>query len=187
MASPLRSVRPPGGRQPPSGLPTTRVAAAVLLRARAARRVDSPRGGPVGSRAVGRPRSGAAATLASSDFSNFYSGDKRWGGWGSNSRPADYEKSGPALRALCLHTCHGVVPLMALIALFAPMARSTNRSTPDHDGHPMPATERYRLPADREAAEVVQAAYLEIANLARMDVASLHYRLPKSYAIRSYR
>jgi hypothetical protein len=36
------------------------------------------------------------------------------------------------------------VPPMALIALFASMARSTNRSTPDHDDHRMPATERYR-------------------------------------------
>jgi hypothetical protein len=26
-----------------------------------------------------------------------------WGGWGSNPRPADYEKSGPALRERCLH------------------------------------------------------------------------------------
>jgi hypothetical protein len=24
---------------------------------------------------------------------------RRWGGWGSNPRPADYEKRGPALRA----------------------------------------------------------------------------------------
>ena len=33
---------------------------------------------------------------------------------------------------------------MALIALFARMTRSTNRSTPDHDDHRMSATERYR-------------------------------------------
>ena len=52
-----------------------------------------------------------------------------WGGWGSNPRPADYEKPGPALWARYLHGCHEVVPPMALIALFAPMARSTNRST----------------------------------------------------------
>ena len=51
------------------------------------------------------------------------------GGWGSNSRPADYEKPGPALPTLYLHGYHGVVPLMALIALYARMARSTNRST----------------------------------------------------------
>jgi hypothetical protein len=38
---------------------------------------------------------------------------------------------------------------MALIALFAQMGRSTNRSTPHHGGHRMPATERYRRPADR--------------------------------------
>jgi hypothetical protein len=38
---------------------------------------------------------------------------------------------------------------MALIALFAPMARSTNRSTPDHGDHRMPVTERYCHPADQ--------------------------------------
>ena len=52
-----------------------------------------------------------------------------WGGWGSNPRPADYEKHGPALRARYLHGCHGLVPPMALIALLARMARSTSRST----------------------------------------------------------
>ena len=38
---------------------------------------------------------------------------------------------------------------MALIAPFAPMARSTNRSTPYHGDHRMPATERYRRSADQ--------------------------------------
>jgi hypothetical protein len=53
----------------------------------------------------------------------------RWGGWGSNPRPADYENYGPALPTLYLHGYHGAVPPMALIALYARMARSTNRST----------------------------------------------------------
>ncbi len=52
-----------------------------------------------------------------------------WGGWGSNPRPADYEKYGPVHRTHYLHGYDGAVPPMALIALFAPMARSTNRST----------------------------------------------------------
>ena len=52
-----------------------------------------------------------------------------WGGWGSNPRPADYENYGPALPTLYLHGYHGAVPPMALIALYARMARSTNRST----------------------------------------------------------
>ena len=26
-----------------------------------------------------------------------------WGGWGSNPRPADYEKPGPTLQVRCLH------------------------------------------------------------------------------------
>ncbi len=51
------------------------------------------------------------------------------GGWGSNPRPADYEKYGPVHRAHHLHEYHGAMPPAALIALFAPMARSTNRST----------------------------------------------------------
>ena len=41
---------------------------------------------------------------------------------------------------------HGGVPPMALIALFAQLTRSTNRSTPDHGDHPMPATQRCRPP-----------------------------------------
>src|SRR5689334_12759534 len=52
-----------------------------------------------------------------------------WGGWGSNPRPADYEKYGPVHRTHYLRGYHDVMPPMALIALFAPMARSTNRST----------------------------------------------------------
>ena len=50
-----------------------------------------------------------------------------WDWWNSNSRPADYEKSGPTLRERYLHGYHGAVPPMALLAA---MARSTNRSTP---------------------------------------------------------
>jgi hypothetical protein len=72
-----------------------------------------------------------------------------WGGWGSNPRPADYEKYGPALRVRYLHGYHGVVPTKTLIAPVAPMARSTNRSTPHHGDHRMPATERYRRPEDQ--------------------------------------
>src|SRR6266566_5881952 len=51
---------------------------------------------------------------ANRTFSNFYSNYITWGGWGSNPRPADYEKYGPALRALYRHGYHGVVPLVAL-------------------------------------------------------------------------
>jgi hypothetical protein len=45
-----------------------------------------------------------------------------------------------------LHGYHRAAPLMALIAPFARAARSTNRSTPYHGDHRMPATERYRRP-----------------------------------------
>src|SRR5262249_50213267 len=71
----------------------------------------------------------AARMPASSVISNFSAGDKRWGGWGSNSRPADYEKYGPMHRTRHLHGYHGAVLPMALSALVAQMARSTNRST----------------------------------------------------------
>jgi hypothetical protein len=63
------------------------------------------------------------------NFSNLYSGYITWGGWGSNSRPADYENYGPTLRARWLHGYYGAVPPMTLSALVAQMARSTNRST----------------------------------------------------------
>ena len=53
-----------------------------------------------------------------------------WGGWGSNPRPADYENYGPALQVRYLHRYHGIVPPIALIALYARATRSTNRSTP---------------------------------------------------------
>jgi hypothetical protein len=53
----------------------------------------------------------------------------RWGGWGSNPRLADYEKSGPALPVRYLHGYRVVVRPTALSALVAQMARSTNRST----------------------------------------------------------
>jgi hypothetical protein len=50
-------------------------------------------------------------------ISNSSTGNTQWGGWGSNPRPADYEKYGPALPTLYLHGYHGAVPPMALIAL----------------------------------------------------------------------
>ena len=53
----------------------------------------------------------------------------KWGGWGSNPRPADYEKCGPALWVRYLHGYHGAVPPMTLVEPIARMARSTNRST----------------------------------------------------------
>jgi hypothetical protein len=85
-------------------------------------------------------------TLANRDISNVCTDEPWWGGWGSNPRPADYENYGSVHRVHYLHGYHGVVPPMALIAPFARVARSTNRSTPDHDDHRMPATERYRRP-----------------------------------------
>jgi len=52
---------------------------------------------------------------------NFSADKGQWYGWGSNPRPA--------LRMLYPHRYHGAVPPMTLIAPFAQMARSTNRST----------------------------------------------------------
>src|SRR5690349_23627572 len=61
-----------------------------------------------------------------------------WGGWGSNPRPADYEKYGPVHRTHYLHGYREAVPLITLIALLAPMARSTNRSTARRGPPPAP-------------------------------------------------
>jgi len=88
-----------------------------------------------------------------------------WGGWGSNPRPADYENYGPMHRTHYLHGYHGAVPPMALIALFAPMARSTDRSAPNHGDHRIPATERYRrqgldMPGRRQAGDVIDRDYV---------------------------
>jgi hypothetical protein len=38
------------------------------------------------------------SSLASPTVSNVIQVTLRWGGWGSNPRPADYEKHGPPLR-----------------------------------------------------------------------------------------
>jgi hypothetical protein len=62
-------------------------------------------------------------------------GEDRWGGWGSNPRPTDYEKPGPVQLMHYLHGYHLAVPLIALIAPFARVARSTNRSTPRQGDH----------------------------------------------------
>ena len=75
-----------------------------------------------------------------------------------------YEKYGRMHRARKLHGYHGVVPPMALIAPFARVTRSTNRSTPYHGDHRMPATERYRrqrldMPGLRQAGDVVDLDY----------------------------
>jgi hypothetical protein len=43
--------------------------------------------------------------VASRDIPNVCTGEPWfwWGGWGSNPRPADYEKYSPVQRAHCLH------------------------------------------------------------------------------------
>ena len=88
-------------------------------------------------------------SLARSGTDGSVSPEARWGGWGSNPRPADYENYGPALLTLYLHGYHGVVPPMALIALVAPMARSTNRSTTCYGVWPIPTTQRHYRPRGR--------------------------------------
>jgi hypothetical protein len=55
--------------------------------------------------------------------------NRRWAGGARTHDLSDYENYGPALPTLYLHGYHGAVPPMALIALYARMARSTNRST----------------------------------------------------------
>jgi len=67
--------------------------------------------------------------LASRAKSQVSAGEGMWGGWGSNPRPADYEKPGLVHRTHYLHGYHGIAPLVVLIAPLARMAQSTNRST----------------------------------------------------------
>jgi hypothetical protein len=82
------------------------------------------------------------------DFSDLYSISVKWGGWGSNPRPADYEKSGPMHRTPWLHGYHGAVPLTALIALYARVTRSTNRSTTTTASALASTTERHHVPCE---------------------------------------
>jgi hypothetical protein len=68
---------------------------------------------------------------------------------------------------------------MALIAPFARVTRSTNRSTPDHGDHRMPATERHRRPfLDRELMLVY--ADLKVGEVSRSE----HGRVARSYPLR---
>jgi len=55
--------------------------------------------------------------------------NRRWGVWGSNPRPADYEKYGSVHDVCYMHGYHRVAPPVALIAPLAHVTRSTNRST----------------------------------------------------------
>jgi hypothetical protein len=66
---------------------------------------------------------------AQSFISNLFFDRVLWGGWSSNSRPADYENYGPTHWAHYLHRYHGVGSPVALIAPLAHVTRSTNRST----------------------------------------------------------
>jgi hypothetical protein len=45
----------------------------------------------------------AACRLVIATESNLYTGGIKWGGWGSNSRPADYEEPVVTLRTHYLH------------------------------------------------------------------------------------
>ena len=126
--SPGRCVRPSAGRggcrATGPGLTGSSLASQSFwrrLRRSAKRSAEGHRGHHARIHAVGR--------LPSRAKSNVSAGEGMWGGWGSNPRPADYEKYGPAHRMHYLHEYHEAVPLMAPIALFAPIAQSTNRST----------------------------------------------------------
>jgi hypothetical protein len=87
------------------------------------------------------------------EISDLYSVFVMWGGWGSNPRPADYEKHGPELRVRYLHRYHEAVPPIALIAPLARVARSTNRSTLYHGDHRIPSQNVTAAPADQRARD----------------------------------
>jgi hypothetical protein len=114
----LRTLRLPQGLEPTAGRRRGLRAAAALDHA-GNRRDPQP---------VRDPEKPVHASPGSQAIWNFLAGQMWWGGWGSNPRPADYEKYGPALRVRYLHGYHGVVPPTALSALVAQMGgRSTNR------------------------------------------------------------
>jgi hypothetical protein len=107
--------------------------------------------------ATPRPPGGELAALARQDIGPFqlvYLGSCTdlitWGGWGSNPRPADYEKYGPVHRAHYLHGYHGAVPPIALIAPFATCAAASSgqvclsrRCLPVTGSVPVHAVERF--------------------------------------------
>jgi len=74
--------------------------------------------------------------------------NRRWGGWDSNPRLTDYEKSGPVHHALYEQQ---MTPGIALTALTTPdclVRRSTNRSTPC----PLPPSRKVTDPGSRDPA-----------------------------------
>jgi len=68
--------------------------------------------------------------------------NRRWGGWNSNPRPADYEKPALMPRCLQLHEQHGPGHLRHSSHQHPPLPRSTNRSTATLNTTANPATER---------------------------------------------
>jgi hypothetical protein len=114
----------------PPGLRTVRRGAVMLvLHDRRPRRTRSHHPGMV-------DRLNSNSTGACKQIFESYSGFTMWGGWGSNPRPADYEKPGVTLRTRYLHSYRAAAAPIALIALIALTARSTNRSTTHKDGSP---------------------------------------------------
>jgi hypothetical protein len=93
---------------------------------------------------------------------------------------------GPALRARCLHGYHGAVPPTTLIALFARVSRSTNRSTPRHGDHriqlqKVTADRQGLMPGLRQAGNVVdlkpRPRRHRISRLSRTAPGPRHQRL----------
>ncbi len=108
---------------------------------------------------LSRAVSAMQPTLANPGISNFQTGYSRWGGWGSNLRPADYENYGPALPTLYLHGYHGAVPPMARIAL----CTDGSVHEPVHGHHSerlTSTTERHRTPREIRLIEIWTAIWL---------------------------
>ena len=113
---------------------------------------DSPY--PAASKATfSRGSQPTRCAVAAARNRRIFPGNEEWGGWGSNPRPADYEKHGPELRVRYLHRYHEAVPPIALIAPLARVARSTNRSTLYHGDHRIPSQNVTAAPADQRARD----------------------------------
>jgi len=85
-----------------------------------------------------RPPRSTKRPRANADETN----NRRWGGWDSNPRPADYEKPALMPRCLQLHEQHGPGHLRHSSHQHPPLPRSTNRSTATLNTTANPATER---------------------------------------------
>ena len=123
---------------------------------------------------------------------NVYTDMVTWGRWGSNPRPADYEKSGPPLPTLYLHGYREAVPPTRTRRSKTRSGRSKHSSVtpspssrlrnpipsltrPDHRGRPAAALSLRQAPGDLQQGSACRVRAREIAE--RLGVPALPGRL----------